>query len=415
MLYIEIYIVFRSILKRCIKMLRKIKTIVITCIFTIFACCIKVQAFQDNLNVNKDKVWTVKFNKEVQLDEATKSEIKIRDSKGEELNCNLKLGENNKSVIVDAPAGGYKPEEKYTLTVGSNIYSKNKAKLKNDTTIHFTIKKYDENAVITFKDKNLEKAVRDTIKKPNGNLYQRDVEKITRLNIVGYNIKNIDGIERLTNLQGLWMGGTKVKDISPLKSLTNLQILNATQCDIDDISPLKELSNLKYLYLSINNISDITPLKGLVNLQELDLERNNISDISPLSGLYNMKELSLNYNKINDISILHGLDNIESLSLAFNDISDISSLSGLNNLKYILLDDNKISDINALSKLYNLEYILLDYNQITDVKPLINLKNVKQLNLRGNNIKQDPEMEDFYRNIQCTNFRFDCDGNIIEF
>ncbi|ENK1241983.1 leucine-rich repeat domain-containing protein [Clostridium botulinum] len=396
-------------------MLKKFKKIAILCIFTIFACYTKVQAFQDNLSVNKDKIWTIKFNKEVQLDEAVKNEIKVKDSKGEELNCNLKLGKDNKSIIVEPPKENYKPEEKYILTVGNNIYSKNKVKLKDDTIIHFNIKKYDENEVVIFKDKNLEKAVRDTIKKTNGNLYKRDVDKITRLNIVDYNISNLEGIEHLTNLEGFWMGGAKVESLLPLKDLTKLQILNATQCDIDDISPLKGLKNLKVLYLSINNISDITPLKELVNLQELDLEHNNISNINPLGGLYNIKELILNYNKINDISILNKLNNIESLSLAFNDINDISSLNELNNLNYILLNDNRISDISVLGKLYKLEYILLDYNKITDAKPLINLKNVKQLNLRGNNIKQDSEMEKFYKNIKFTNFRFDCDGNIIEF
>ncbi|HIG0361210.1 MAG: hypothetical protein E6274_11415 [Clostridium sp.] len=38
------------------------------------------------------------------------------------------------------------------------------------------------NKIVVFKDKNLEKAIRDTINKPTGYLLKSDVEKITELN-----------------------------------------------------------------------------------------------------------------------------------------------------------------------------------------------------------------------------------------
>ena len=81
------------------------------------------------------------------------------------------------------------------------------------------------NYPVTFKDANLEKAVRNSIKKPTGVLYGSDVQKITNLNLEVVDLVDIGGIESLTNLKTLGLGNNKISDITPLRGLTKLKTL----------------------------------------------------------------------------------------------------------------------------------------------------------------------------------------------
>jgi Leucine-rich repeat (LRR) protein len=179
------------------------------------------------------------------------------------------------------------------------------------------------NLVVTFKDKNLEQAVRNTINKSTGDIYKSDVEKITELNVECYPVQDLSGIENLSNLQQFSLTGNNVSDISALKGLTNLQTLNLGGNQISDISPLEGLFNLQELNLTINKISDISVLKGLTNLQTLELADNNITDISALKGLINLQTLKLADNNIIDVSSLKWLTDLQYLDLSYNPVSDV--------------------------------------------------------------------------------------------
>jgi len=102
--------------------------------------------------------------------------------------------------------------------------------------------------VIIFPDKDLEIVVRDSLKKPNGDILKGDVAKITKLQAPNANIKNLSGIQNFTNL------------------------------------------TLLYLYNNNNNISNIDDLKGLTKLAVLDLGTNSITDYSLTSSYYNNLE-----------------------------------------------------------------------------------------------------------------------------
>ena len=186
--------------------------------------------------------------------------------------------------------------------------------------------------ILKFKDKNLEKVVRDAINKPIGNIYKSDVENITGLMATLGEIKDITGIQSLNNLKYFTLYGTQVSDISALKGLTNLQSLDLRMNQISDISSLSGLTNLQELLAYNNKISDISPLKDLTNLEKLNLANNQISDISSLSGLTNLQELNLYNNQISDISSLEHLTNLQTLYLGNNQISDIDKQSLKNDL-----------------------------------------------------------------------------------
>lgn len=370
---------------------------------------VKAANFTDNQTVGANKNWTIKFTDEVKFDELISQSINVTDSSGNKVYVGLQLEQGNKTITVMPPQGGYTLGENYILNINNKLHSKKDKALKNEYKLHFNIEKYDN--AVTFKDKNFEQAVRDTINKRTGDIYKSDVEKITELSINGKDIQNIGGIENLTNLQKFYSNNevrdlsplknltsltqlsfndSEITDISPLKNLTNLQQLSLVHNRISDISALKDLTDLQKLNLTDNKISDISALRNLVNLESLELGDgmggNNISDLTPISELKNLKLLSIMYNKISDISALKNLTNLKELFAGLNQISDISPLEGLTNLQTLNLDENQISDISSLQWLSNLQTIVLEENQISDISPLQELSNLQTIYLNNNKI-----------------------------
>jgi Leucine-rich repeat (LRR) protein len=96
---------------------------------------------------------------------------------------------------------------------------------------------------VTFKDKNLENAIRRNINKKMGAIYLDDVKKIKSLNLEDSSITNLQGLENFTNLSLLYLSGNKIKNLEPLKGMISLNTL----------------------FLGSNNIINIDPLKGLTN------------------------------------------------------------------------------------------------------------------------------------------------------
>ena len=239
---------------------------------------------------------------------------------------------------------------------------------------------------ISIPDKNLEKAIRETLNKPAGNITAADMNRITRIDGVGYSIKNLSGIEYAKNLTYLDLGVNEISDISGLSGLTKLRVVHLSSNKISNISALSGLTKLETLDLSINQISDASALKGLTKLQVLHLFQNEISDISALRGLTNLIDLDLSANKIIDISALSELNTLYMLALSYNNISDINVLRKLNTLQDLALAGNKISDISALKGLTNLYALSLHYNEINDIRALSGLTKLTSLNLNTNEL-----------------------------
>lgn len=107
--------------------------------------------------------------------------------------------------------------------------------------------------VVSFADKNLETVIRNKINKPTGTLYKSDVEGITALEIRNAGVTSLDGIENLSNLQGLGVLDDSVYDIDSVKYLTKLNgiALRSMQLkNMDEIiSVLKNKSNLRTISL----------------------------------------------------------------------------------------------------------------------------------------------------------------------
>ncbi|MGN8898038.1 hypothetical protein [Flavonifractor sp. HCP28S3_F3] len=69
----------------------------------------------------------------------------------------------------------------------------------------------------------------------------RGADNLRELNL-GYNLnlKSLDGLETLSELERLYIGYTSVTDLEPLRGCRNLRRLELTYLDIDDYSPIQD-------------------------------------------------------------------------------------------------------------------------------------------------------------------------------
>jgi internalin A len=105
---------------------------------------------------------------------------------------------------------------------------------------------------ITFAEPNLEAAIRQTIGKREGTIYQSDLEELTSLQAIDRGIIDITGLEDCTGLTRLVLEDNQIGDITPLSDLINLELLDPNGNQVSDITPLENLTSLSYLYLADN-------------------------------------------------------------------------------------------------------------------------------------------------------------------
>ncbi len=199
------------------------------------------------------------------------------------------------------------------------------------------------------RDANLERAIRQAINRPEGELRAADVLGITELDAREKEISSLEGIQAITNLQTLRLEQNKLSDISPLSRLKNLETLTLRGNEVSDLNPLAALSRLQVLDLRDNCAVDISPLAELTALVDLNLRGNGIEDISSLAGLTNLQELNIRDNVISDISVLANLSRLQDLNLRNNLVKDVGALAELTSLTTRLyLEGNPINNFRPL-------------------------------------------------------------------
>ena len=101
-------------------------------------------------------------------------------------------------------------------TVNSSGTSNLNADNQNLQNANISDNKSKDEAII-FNDKNLEKRVREVIKKSNGDIYAADVKDVTKLDLTNSQISNIQPLKYFINLAYLNLTSNQISDISALK------------------------------------------------------------------------------------------------------------------------------------------------------------------------------------------------------
>ena len=289
--------------------------------------------------------------------------------------------------------------------------------------------------VVSFTDYNLERAVRQALKKPEGPLTTDDLASLTSLDVEEQNIKSLDGLEHATALDTLNLLGNEIEDVSPLSDLSNLTFLRLGGNRVADVSALSSLTKLKWLSLWGNRVADVSALSSLTDLNTLNLSGNEIEDVNSLSNLTKLRWLNLGNNQVADVSALDGLTKLDWLGLLDNPISqrevneqvptliekDVSvsvvrsqsqlavgsfadanlertvrqalnrpdgplTANDLASLTQLTAVEKNIKSLAGLEHCTALEILFLGDNAITDVSPLLGLTNLTKLGLGENDL-----------------------------
>ncbi|MGO5319357.1 S-layer homology domain-containing protein, partial [Bifidobacterium boum] len=165
---------------------------------------------------------------------------------------------------------------------------------------------------------------------------------------------DVSALARMTNLDELYLDGTKVSDVSPLAKLTKLDRLYLSKTQVSDatLSSVAKLTNLGTLDLSGTRVSDVSPLAKLTlgrlylsktqvsdatlssvakltNLYSLDLWGTRVSDVSPLAKLANLEHLDLSGTGVLNLGVLHGLPLYASTDMGGTSFEDLRPSAGL--------------------------------------------------------------------------------------
>ena len=138
----------------------------------------------------------------------------------------------------------------------------------------------------------------------------KKLENLKRLGVSLESSEQIDIIKDMTNLESLRISG-KVNTIEPLVNIANLKNLEVSGVDyeiksINGLEKINELQNLTSLRLCLGQckIENVDFLNGNENIEELDISYNNIDNIDVLETMKNLKSINISYNNIKDLGII---------------------------------------------------------------------------------------------------------------
>lgn len=222
------------------------------------------------------------------------------------------------------------------------------------TTTTTTTTVIDNSPAVAFVDVDVEKAVREELKKPEGAITENDLLRITTLGVKGYDITLAD-LYHMPNIEYIsFKEISESLDMAPVNSLKNLRSFATLLGELEDISFLEGLTELEYLYVGKNAITDISVLRGLTKLKEIDLRQNlfKLDDMTIFSQMTDLEHLDVgcvHIRSLNGIETLKKLKRLNIYDTGFDDFSPLLELTQLEELWLCSLDVTQ-EQVDALQK-----------------------------------------------------------------
>jgi len=269
-----------------------------------------------------------------------------------------------------------------------------------------------ENAdqVITFPDPELERRVRETMNRPQGDITVLEAATITRLelgtpwreDLTGdMMIQNLEGLQYFVNLKQLSLYQNWVADLTPIAGLTGLEAISIDNNGLEDIAPLAGLTNLTWLSMRNNNVADISPLAGMTEITALYLQNNPIADYSPIQPIYDsLQEKDFEFGQVferyykpenPDAVVVFPDKTLEKRirghigrlegDIYVRDIAFIEELWLGNEWQESYAEGDRVTDLTGLENCLNLKNLDLKHSDLRDLSPLGGLKKLESLSL----------------------------------
>lgn len=213
-------------------------------------------------------------------------------------------------------------------------------------------------------------------------------------------------ISKLVNLEQLDLNNCDyIIDLDFLKPLKKLKVLNIGNTDVKYLDALHVLENLEIINLTSNPIADLTPLRNCMNLKDIVLWGcMSIKNIDIVASFTKLELLDIESCPILDLGCLKDLKYLETLMMDnCNTIKDFSFLEKLTSLKYFTADGNTIigeKNLNFFKNLINLEFLSLRGRSLVKLEFLRNSNNIKELTLADNMISDLSPLENMTEMIK---------------
>ena len=244
--------------------------------------------------------------------------------------------------------------------------------------------------VVEFDNSVFEASIRLALDKPDGDIYQYELDNIYRLVIYWDDYAKINEAadEYIASEDYLYKGQIDswqepyVISLTDITMLPNLEELYITDLGINDAEALAGLSNLRLLCLTSDAINDISWIQSLTSLETVILKNNCLKIIPDINSLNNLVYLDLSSNGIEGSESILSLPNLEVFDLAANELTDVDFIRNLLNLQELWLSGNhELSNINGLVNLTNLTELHMD--NIICLESLDSLSNLSNLRILG--------------------------------
>lgn len=192
-------------------------------------------------------------------------------------------------------------------------------------------------STVTFAEPDFERAVREKLLKPKGEITAEDMRQINSLCF--YAPKTVEDLYYCTELESLDLDSEEFVDLTPIQSL----------------------KKLKRFYICVGGTVDLWFLERLTDVEELWAKNTSIPDITPLAGMNKLRYLHLadcdSYLK--DMTFFHDMVQLEHLDLSGCRVYSLEGIERLTNLEYLSLYDTAITDLSPLFELKNLKKLYL--------------------------------------------------------
>ena len=195
----------------------------------------------------------------------------------------------------------------------------------------------------------------------NGEIEVFEASLLTRLDINGSNIANIEGIQYFTNLIIFHCYTNQITQLD-VTTMPNLINLSCSYNLISNPMDLSQCPNLKSASIYHNQIPSVN-LTGLTELINLFHEVNPLTSID-LSDLVSLKYYNGNFLDLTTLDFSN-CPLIETISCQTNSLTAIN-LSNTANLKYINCGLNELTMLDVTDCI-NLENLQASYNNISDI------------------------------------------------
>lgn len=164
--------------------------------------------------------------------------------------------------------------------------------------------------------------------------------KLKELQCQGNNLKKLPGLGQLTQITQVIAGDNQFDSIPDISALTKLTVLQFYNCRLTSVPNLSNNTSLTHLVLYGNQLKSMPSLSGNPSLIRLELDHNLLTKLPDISANKNtMDILKVHNNQLDTLPDLSSFSTLDTLfvqnnRLTFEDLIPLAQRTAIANLKY---------------------------------------------------------------------------------